>query len=136
MSLRPEMGFARLRPDIGLVKEEIDILAAKWQQLMATGLLDFTVNAVPNNRVLFMAKGDAMFKAKEFCLDQPEVAEFEWADVKFPGRKTHIPLKGTETYLKQQEELAAQNGGSSSASSSSNSSTSSVTTPPTEQNKK
>jgi len=126
MSLRPEMGFARLRADIGLVKEEQEMLAAKWEQLMKSGLLDFTVNSVPNGRVLFMAKGDAMFKAKEFAIQQPEVAEFEWADVKFPGKNTHVPLKPSEAYLKQQAEKAAEESSKASTSSSSSPSTSST----------
>jgi hypothetical protein len=81
---KTEMGFVELTA--GTTKPQTEELAKQWQKLMHTGAVPVKAFAIEDNKVLFVVEGgfQDMFRVKQFCLDQPQVVEFEWNQKKYP----------------------------------------------------
>lgn len=86
-----QMAFITLRSGVAKNDREIADIAGKWQALLQTNGVKLSFHPIGGDDILVTEDGGRILEARDFILNQPEVAKFRWKDTDFIPTPTPAP---------------------------------------------
>lgn len=86
-----QMAFITLRSGVASNDREIGEIAGKWQALLQTNGVKLSFHPIGGDDILVTEDGGRILEARDFILNQPEVAKFRWKDTDFTPTPTPAP---------------------------------------------
>eukprot|EP00898_Chlorokybus_atmophyticus_P001170 jgi/Chlat1/2053/Chrsp17S02526 len=75
----PAMGFVKLKPGTTKRQSDLEQLAAKWDTLIRSGMIQPKFYPIEENTILITVEsGKELLEVRQFILEQPEVLHLDW----------------------------------------------------------
>ena len=91
-----QMGFCTLKKGVADTDEEKNKLAGRWAALLQTNGIKMSFHVIGGDDLLITEDGGRVMEARDFLLNQPEVAKFRWKDTDFTPTPAPTPKKASK----------------------------------------